>query len=69
MVAEPESVLDGTVQYLEQLGQKIRELHNRGLTPPEIRREIFGDEHPAAARTQEQFSHLNLILGFMKDGD
>jgi len=69
VVAEPESVLDGTVQYLEQLGQKIRELHNRGLTPPEIRREIFGDEHPAAARTQEQFSHLNLILGFMKDGD
>lgn len=69
VVMEPDKILDETILYLEQLGQKVEELRQNGLTPIEMRQKIFGNEHHMTMRTQEQFSHLNLILGFMKGRD
>ena len=64
VVSEPEKVLDETVRYLEQLGKRIEDFNKKGLSSVEIRQEIFGEERPITAMTQEQFSSLNLILGF-----
>lgn len=69
VVAEPDKVLDETIAYMEELDRRIASYRSRGLSAVEIRQGIFRAEHPMAAMTQEQFSHLNLILGFLKDTD
>ena len=65
---EPVPVLDQTIRYLEGLGQKVRELHDKGLSPAEIVKQIFGDEAPIAEFTQQQFSSLNMVKSFLTKG-
>jgi glyoxylase-like metal-dependent hydrolase (beta-lactamase superfamily II) len=65
---EPVPVLEQTIRYLEDLGQKVRELHDKGLSPADIMKQIFGNEAPIAEFTQQQFSSLNLVKSFLKTG-
>jgi len=65
---EPVPVLEKTIQYLEDLGHKVMELSNKGLSPAEIVQQIFGDEAPIAEFTQQQFSSLNMVKSFLKTG-
>ena len=66
VIVEPLDKLDETIAYLEGLGGRIEDLHRKGMTPEEIREQIFGEENPAAERTQQQFSSVNMIMSFLK---
>ncbi|MCJ7515423.1 MAG: MBL fold metallo-hydrolase [Dehalococcoidia bacterium] len=68
VIAEPVPVLEQTIQYLEELGQKVTELHDKGLSPAEIMQQIFGNEAPIADLTQQQFSSINMVKSFLKTG-
>jgi glyoxylase-like metal-dependent hydrolase (beta-lactamase superfamily II) len=68
VITEPVPVLEQTIRYLEDLGQKVMELHGKGLAPVEIMKQIFVDEDPLAEFTQQQFSSLNLIKSYLKAG-
>jgi glyoxylase-like metal-dependent hydrolase (beta-lactamase superfamily II) len=68
VIAEPVPVLEQTILYLEDLGHKVMELHDRGLSPEEIMKQIFGNEAPLAEFTQQQFSSLNMVKSFLKTG-
>jgi glyoxylase-like metal-dependent hydrolase (beta-lactamase superfamily II) len=68
VIAEPVPVLEQTILYLEDLGQKVTELHDTGLSPAEIVQQIFGAEAPLAEFTQQQFSSLNMVKSFLKTG-
>ena len=65
---EPVPVLEQTIRYLEDLGQKVMELHDKGLSPADIVKQIFGNEAPIAELTQQQFSSLNLVKSLLKTG-
>ena len=65
---EPVPVLEQAIRYLEDLGQKVMELHDKGLSPAEIMKQIFGNEPPLAEFTQQQFSSLNLVKSLLKTG-
>ncbi|MBM4446637.1 MAG: MBL fold metallo-hydrolase [Chloroflexi bacterium] len=65
---EPVPVLEQTIQYLEDLGQKVMELHDKGLSPAKIVKQIFGNEAPLAESTQQQFSSLNMVKSLLKTG-
>ena len=66
IVTDPVPVLEETIRYLEDLGQEVTELSNKGLSPDEIRQQVFGDEAPLAELTQQQFSSLNLVKSYLK---
>ncbi|MFN2226546.1 MAG: MBL fold metallo-hydrolase [Anaerolineae bacterium] len=53
------------VTYLEALGERIRALHERGLSPRQIRRHLFGRELPIAYVTLGHFSGLHLIRSYL----
>lgn len=64
IVTEPATILKETIQYLEDLGQKVKLLSSQGFSPTQIRDNIFGGEHPLAELTQGQFSRENLIKSY-----
>ena len=66
VITGPVPVLEETIRYLEDLGQRVTELNDKGLSPDEIRKQIFGDEPPLAEFTQQQFSSLNLVKAYLK---
>ena len=66
VVTDPVPVLEETIRYLEDLGQRVTELNDTGLSPVEIRQKIFGDEAPLAEFTQQQFSSENLVKSYLK---
>lgn len=63
---EPVPVLEQTIRYLEDLGQKVMELRDKGSSPAEIMQQIFGDEAPLAESTQQQFSSLNMVKSYLR---
>lgn len=66
IITDPVAVLEETIKYLEDLGHKVTGLNNNGLSPTEIRQQIFGDESIMAELTQQQFSSLNMVKSFSK---
>lgn len=68
VVADPVPVLDETIRYLEDVGQRVKGLNDKGLSPDEIRQQIFGNDSPLAKFTQQQFSSLNLVKSYLKGG-
>jgi glyoxylase-like metal-dependent hydrolase (beta-lactamase superfamily II) len=66
VIAEPVPVLQQSIKYLEELGQKVMELHDKGLSPNEIAERIFGNEYELTEFTQQQFSSLNLVNSYLK---
>ena len=75
VVADASAVLDRTIGYLESLGERVRRLHDEGMSAAEIRDIIFGQEAavpfggqklPFRDLTNDQFSTENLICSFLK---
>jgi len=66
IISEPVATLEQTIQYLEDLGHRVMELSDKGLSPVEIRQQIFGDESLLAESTQQQFSSENLVKSYLK---
>ena len=66
IVTEPVATLEQTIQYLEDLGHRVMELNDKGLSPVESRQQIFGDESIMAELTQQQFSSENLVKSYLK---
>lgn len=66
VISEPDAKLEQTIQYLEDLGQKVKGLSGKGLSPAQIRQQLFGDENPMSETTQGQFSSENLVKTFLK---
>ena len=44
VVADASAALDRTLVYLESLGERVLRLHEKGMSPVEIRDVIFGQE-------------------------
>lgn len=55
------------IEYLEELKDKILEMHRQGLSPEAIRKRLFGRESLIAWLTGGDFSAINLVNGFLKD--
>ena len=66
VIMDPLDTLDETIEYLEDLGERIEGFHLKGMTPDEIMRQIFGEENPMAELTQQQFSSINMVNSFLK---
>lgn len=69
VLAEPVPVLEESIQYLEELGQKVVKLHDNGLPAEEIMNKIFGHEYELTEFTQRHFSSLNLIQSYFTRTD
>jgi len=66
VLTKPVPVLEQSIKYLEELGQKVVELNDKGLSPAEIMKQIFGNEYELTEFTQHHFSSLNLVESFLK---
>jgi len=75
VVTDASAVLDRTIVYLESLGERVQRLHEKGMSPAEIRDVIFGQEATLSFGgqkltfrdlTNDQFSTENLIHSFLK---
>ncbi len=65
VIPEPAAKLSATIDYLQDLGERITQLYNKGMEVPEIRQSIFGDELPFAQLTLGHFSSLNMVKSFL----
>ncbi len=57
--------LQEKVAYLEELGERIRSLHEQGLAPRRIRRRLFGRELPITYLTLGHFSGMHLVRSYL----
>ena len=62
----PRQDLVRKIEYLEETGSRVRELHQKGLSLSQIRREIFGGELPIAYITLGHFSGRNLVRSYLE---
>lgn len=53
------------IDYLEALGEQIRELHEQGLSPRRICRRVFGRALPITYVTLGHFSCLHLVRSYL----
>ena len=65
IITEPSTMLEKTIQYLEETGQRIRALSGKGLSPAEIAKQLFGEDI-AAQITEGQFSSENFVNSYLK---
>ena len=61
--------LQDKIAYLEELGERIHALHNQGLSPSHIRKQLFGREGSITYITLGHFSGLRLVQSYLKEGD
>lgn len=59
--------LRSKIDYLEDTGRKVLDLHERGWSATSIRRKLFGAEMPIAYFTLGHFSGKNLVRSFIDD--
>jgi glyoxylase-like metal-dependent hydrolase (beta-lactamase superfamily II) len=64
---DPREELLGKIRYLEETGEKVWDLHQRGWSRRAIRRRLFGREMPIAYFTLGHFSGKNLVRSFLED--
>jgi len=55
------------INYLEETGGKVRQLHAKGWGRRRIRQEVFGGETAIAWFTVGHFSGLNLVRSYIED--
>jgi hypothetical protein len=55
------------IQYLEETGKRVRELHQKGLGLSQIRKEVFGHELLIAYITLGHFSARNLVRSYLEN--
>ena len=58
--------LQRTIDYLEGMQARIRELHEQGLPPEQMVQELFGRESSLVMFTEGQFSYQNFVEAFLK---
>jgi len=63
---DPQETIEKKVGYLEELGEKVWQLHSEGLSPKETRDRLLGRDLPIAYWTLGHFSGLNLIRSYLK---
>jgi glyoxylase-like metal-dependent hydrolase (beta-lactamase superfamily II) len=66
VVKNPVEKLDTLIAYLEETGERIVSLYGSGMTPDNIRKELFGKEGMICEATQHQFSSLNFVKSFLR---
>ena len=66
VLTNPNQRLEKVITALEDMGNRIQRLHEKGMTPHRIVEEIFGKESPKAELTQFQFSSENMVKCFLK---
>ena len=66
-VAEPRQALRRKIDYLEELGGRIRELHRAGLNAEEIRKHLFPAPTLMEIFTRGHFSRANFIHAFLRE--
>jgi glyoxylase-like metal-dependent hydrolase (beta-lactamase superfamily II) len=64
---EPGEELAEKIEYLEETGGKIVDLHRKGWSRRRIRKEILGKELPIAYYTLGHFSGKNLVRSYIED--
>ena len=64
---EPLGDLVLKISYLEEMGEKIFELEQKGWSRRRIRRKLFGIEMPIAYYTLGHFSGKNLVRSYIED--
>jgi glyoxylase-like metal-dependent hydrolase (beta-lactamase superfamily II) len=57
--------LEDKIAYLEELGQRIRALHDQGLSARRIRRRLFGLDLPITFVTLGHFSSMHLVRSYL----
>ncbi len=55
------------IKYLEEMGERVRELHQKGLSRSQIRKAVFGREMPIAYITLGHFSGRNLVRSYLEN--
>ena len=55
------------IAYLEETGERVRKLHQKGLSLGQIRNEVFGREIPISYITLGHFSGRNLARSYLEN--
>lgn len=63
----PEQDLLEKIEYLEETGRRVLDLHQKGWNRRRIRRELFGPEMAIAYYTLGHFSGKNLVRSYIDD--
>lgn len=63
----PRAELIRKIEYLEEMGGRVLELHGQGVDYDRIRRQLFGREMPIAYYTVGHFSGRNLVRSYIED--
>jgi len=61
----PKEVLRNKIQYLEETGSKVLELHQQGKSEKEITRMLFGGPMLVEVMTLGHFSRIHLVRSFL----
>jgi len=64
---DPREELIDKIRYLEEMGQQVLNLHQKGWSRRAIRRRLFGPEMPIAYFTLGHFSGNNLVRSYIED--
>lgn len=65
IVPDAADALDRRIAFLENVGQRVHQLHSSGLDPEEIVLKIFGRESSLQQMTQGHYSCVNLVRSFL----
>lgn len=63
----PKHALEEKIEYLEESGFKVMELHRKGWSRRQILKQVFGPELPIAYYTLGNFSGMNLVRSYIED--
>jgi glyoxylase-like metal-dependent hydrolase (beta-lactamase superfamily II) len=65
---DPHEELLSKIEYLEEMGDRVLNLHRQGWSRRRIRRRLFGREMSIAYYTLGHFSGRNLVRSYIEDG-
>ncbi len=65
----PKQDLLEKIEYLEETGARVLDLHKRGWARRRIRQELFGSEMSIAYYTLGHFSGRHLVRSYIEDRD
>jgi glyoxylase-like metal-dependent hydrolase (beta-lactamase superfamily II) len=65
--ANPKETLRTKIDYLEETGERVLELRDRGMSYRRINRQLFGPEMLIAYYTLGHFSGLNLVRSYVEE--
>jgi glyoxylase-like metal-dependent hydrolase (beta-lactamase superfamily II) len=63
---KPTEELQGKISYLEEMGGKVLDLHNKGRGVRSIARELFGKAMMLEFMTLGHFSRKSLVLSYLR---